>query len=229
MATEATSGFMGIEAAASELQTNALAVKRLVARERLSAVQLGPGGAWRVSGAELGRFIGAGAPDLKMPHIVHGWFDPDDTSRAASEFQDSFIQAASWGLGDTPPAGEGPFEIKAITPAMFAAMTGAPAKRYIARKDAPTFVDAFHVWAVERVRAIVDRLLTKTGRDKLAALYATPEDYAKVTAEAVAALLKSSIRFRHTFPGDFKSYEYSVPVSIMLTTARRAQILQSAF
>lgn len=229
MATETTSGYMGLDKAAAELEISPLEVKRLIARERLTATQLGTTGPWRIAGAELGRFIGAGAPDLKMPRISGGWFDSDDTSWAASQFHDRLIKAVTLGLGNTPPTGDGPFEIKSVTPAMRHAMTRPAEKRLTPRQHEPTFIDAFHVWAVERVRFFAKRAIDKPGTDRLATLYASPDDYAQVTTQAVAELLKSNIAFSYTFPGHYKTYRYSVPLSIMLDTARRTQILQAAF
>ncbi len=75
MPLETTAGYMSLDKAAAELAVTEVAVKRLIARERLAAVQLGAGGPWRVSATVLGQYIGNGGPDLKMPHIVAGWFE----------------------------------------------------------------------------------------------------------------------------------------------------------
>jgi hypothetical protein len=229
MAIEATAGYMPLDKVADELATNAMAVKRLIARERLGAVQLGAGGPWRIAASELARYIGVGVPDLKMPHIVQGWFDPADTNYPASVFVKNFIQAASWGLGKIPPIGDGPFVIKTLTPAMLATMTAAPTRMKMPGWNPPTYVDAFHVWAVERIRQIMERLLSRTGLNKLTALYESPEAYTRWTTEAGLSLLKSSITFSNTFPGNPKSFSYSVPLSNILDTTRRSQILQATF
>jgi hypothetical protein len=90
------STLLDVAAMAEELSTNPIAVKRLIARRRLLAAQLGDTNNWRLKKDSLDAYINAGAPDFTSPFGREGeWPDPPSDKSVAREFEKKLWAAAA--------------------------------------------------------------------------------------------------------------------------------------
>ena len=233
-------GFLTIAQAAAELSTKPLNVKRLIARGRIPAARLGVDGEWRLGLTNIGAYISRSAPDIAMPDNDGGWFtDGDGASYAALTFQTNLIKAAKKGLSmdscwstvrDIPLTAE---------------------MRQVANQGADTghipnrFTDAATAYFVHRIRLFARNLIKAPPSGKLSRLYDTPDAYDTFTRDAMKRLLTDGLVFQatfseavphlgfgETFPAKNPKSEtgrFRVSDSELLTPARQAAVLQSAF
>jgi hypothetical protein len=94
------SGLLSIEAVAGELSCLPIQVKRIIARGRLPATQLGDErGQWRIAADDLRAYVATGATDFDFPPTnldladPANWFDSDESHLAAG-FESEITLAA---------------------------------------------------------------------------------------------------------------------------------------
>jgi len=232
--THTISSFRPVEAVASELGTTPIGVRRLIARERLQAVTLGTGpkAPWRVSSAELDKYIGSGCPDLACPDLKGDWFGGADCDVAAGVFLSAMQTAIAAQIPEEAPAAD---EVQvALSNAMRAAMIAPPVKQPGSDRDGQTFPDAFSTYAVQRLRFFARKAMANTGKvaGGVSRLYESPAVYSAVTGKAMAKLLSSAISITHryiTHDDGVRDVSFMVPMSAMMDRQRQAQALQLAF
>ncbi len=226
MTTATATGYLSIDQAAAELEISPIALHRIIARGRLDAVRLGTDGPWRIAGTELARYIAAGAPDRIGPKLSGNWFD-DDTTGRAMDFERSLIAAASRQVPEPPPKVE---ELElSMTPGMRAAMNAQPRRYLGSPKKAPSrYSSEFVLFGVNTLRKVLWQMLNKASGKPLEKLYASPVDYDQYTALALQEMLGRSIRFRHIGKLPAQQVACRIPLSIMMDTANRRQILEAA-
>jgi excisionase family DNA binding protein len=100
-----TSGLLSTDQAAGELGCPEIQIKRLIARGRLPARQLGEGGEWRITADDLRQYVQGGAADFDFPPTnldladPANWFSSDESHLAAG-FESEITIAAEEQIPD---------------------------------------------------------------------------------------------------------------------------------
>jgi len=218
-------------------RTAELVMMRMIARRRIRASRIGPGGPWRIAAAEISRFIQAGAPDIAPPPIESGWFAPPEAGTLARSFVAAIIDAAADQVPEKLPA-ERTVAVS-TSPALRAVLDAqppAPRARIRGRDSAPQFATWVQAYLVDGLRKIAQNVVGHVGGG-LRALYASPEAYEAATAAAVRKLRAGRIAFTRLYPGvagdpaqsSAVRVQFLLPHSRLMTPAVEAAAVERAF
>ena len=202
-----TTGLHDMAAAAGALGTTPLSVRRLIARSRLRAVQLGKGDTWRIDADEIRRYAASGAPDFDPPPRSNDepWF-PE--IRSAAHFPQAIVNAAAGQAPETmpPDVPEGGAIPIRITPAVSAVITGRPSilvgeTRYVPMSAEGLFPDWRVAYLASRVRRFALEVLgLGDASPPLPRLYNSPREYLRIVDAAVRQTLAGAISFGKIYP-----------------------------
>jgi excisionase family DNA binding protein len=242
METSGLTGLLDVAAAAGVLGSTALAVKRLIARNRLRAVRLGAGKVWRIDADEIRRYVAAGAPDFDPPPRGNDepWFQ---NIRSAAHFPQAVINAAADQAPEIMPANvpEGGAVQLRITPAIAAAIKGRPAIFVGDTLTVPADADAvFPDWRtaylVERVhRFALEVLGTGDGSPPLARFYESPRTYLHIVDAAIRQTLAGAISFGKVYAWMDRGLpvqrqiSFELPHAVLAPPTTMATVLSLAF
>jgi hypothetical protein len=233
-------GFLSIAAAAAELVTTELAVRRIIARCRLGAVRLGLDGPWRISCLELGRYIGAGCPDLKPPAFTADWIDHRGTATAKAQFADAMDKALLAALPEKAPVDDretwqqaDAMQIEVPASAEMLALAKKPIDFTFtpssAQFDCPDVATAFFV---DVLRDLVGAMLPSS-KPRLASLYAGPEAYGKLASDGTDKMRAIAFSRRADLPAadgsGNKAVVFNVRYRDFLDSSRLVSVWQLAF
>lgn len=234
-------GFLTIADAAAELTTSELAVARLNARGRLGAVRLGLDGPWRISCANLGRYIGAGAPDLKPPVFSGDWFDHNGTAAGKAQFAEAMDKAIMAVMPEKAPADEREtwqqsqaMEIELPASAAMLQLAQKPIDWTFTPPSARTsdFPDVAAAYFVEVIRDTVGAMLPSS-KPRLATLYTGPEEYSHLANAATEKMKAMSFTRQASLPAadgaGNKDVRIKVSYKYFLDSTRTVAVWQLAF
>ena len=240
-APRACSGFLTVSDAAAELEVSELAVKRLVARQRIKAVQLGQDGPLRIAAAELARYMGTNAPDLQMPDLSGSYFSDASTRIGFGQFEGAMQPLVTASLPTMAPADTRPnwqqsaaLEVELrVTPAMLAAARKPIDFSFAPPSDeAPEWVDMAHAYFTQELRDIMGAMLPSI-KPRLETLYASPEAYSNLLGLATDKLKAKSFFRNATLPAadgnGMKLVRFMVRYAGFLDQGRLLSVWQSAF
>jgi hypothetical protein len=100
--TVADGSILSLDEVRQALGVQEVAIKRLIARGKLTATAIGIGGPLRVLSSDLTAYVKKGAIDIDLPPLAGTWFSPDDT-RQAGGFQSAVFKAmdGQWPTNET--------------------------------------------------------------------------------------------------------------------------------
>jgi hypothetical protein len=235
--------YVPVEAAAQELNATPLAVKRLIARSRLKAVQLGEGGQWRVSLDSVTAYIAGGCVDLAMPPTDGRWFAGDEYA-AARFYEDITAACQPQVLRDEVVAKLiaklGPGESLTVpltaTPAVLAIANAKPSTAFLPPGTKAPYASRAQQYVCEQLRNAALRLCQADPRQQpLGTLYRSPTDYLAIVGAASTAVGESEIGFghQHLVPqnaaNQWETVRYVLPLSTITKAADLTRAAALAF
>ena len=194
-----STALVSIEAAAADLGTTPLAIRRLIARGQLAATRLGAGpkASWRIDAEEVRRYVNDGAADFDAPPMRGGWLDADEKLGvlAGRFLQDIIFAAAGQVPPDDQPPKSNPVEL-AITPAIQRVIAQAPSPELVALG----YTDMRLVYLAVHLRSLTEKVIpVGQGGPKNAKLYESPDRYEEIVAKGAAALVQGFVAFSRQF------------------------------
>lgn len=250
---------VSLENAAAELGVTPLAVKRLIARNRLKATVVGNGTenkavgrrepGMRILPDNLAAYIGQGANDLTMPKTAGPWFEDRDVTSSLA-FRSAVIEAAE----PQKLSNEEATRIAAQQPdrqRFERQLTITPAIREVINRAVPAGPSApnvaaessrFSAWKQAYFanllrRHVYNNLKPQAGmpvstKPALERLYSSPDEYRRVTMAAVVDELERRIAFDASYAvgrGRFVKFIYFLPHSAVLSELEAVQVRDLAF
>ncbi len=224
-------GYMTTPQAAALLDTPELNVRRLIARGRLKAVQLGTDGDFRIDSQAMRAYLAGDLQDFEMPALEGRWFNGGETVAIALAFTRA-LAAEVKANGATMKKGSTSI---VVTSGMM--RIAAEPVRYSKMDRGPhaDFADQATAYYVGQLRSLLGRQLRTRPTGALAALYASPDDYERLTADAMTELASKRLTFnlQGAAVGLGGMYVaptiYAIDNSDLLTSARQFAVLTAAF
>lgn len=217
----AGSGILTVEQAATVLgfkpntirpDKSPLAVKRLIARKKLPATQLGSAGDWRINSAELDKYVRSGAADFDCPKMDGQWIDTSEL-RAAAGFPTAIINAASeqiLTLEQVQALADGNDKVEYVVTlkrsgAVQEVISGTPPLSPFTpngRRQPSRFGTYGNLYLAERLSELTKHEIR---RGQMAsrcyeALYRSPDEYVRWLALGARAVLRGAVRFSKPYP-----------------------------
>ncbi len=213
----AIADFLDVKTTADALNTTPLAVSRLIAKGILPASRIGPAGPFRVAEENLRAFILKNCPDLAMPPVdAAGWivtpfdnqfqFFRDAIQKAAADQELSTEKVMELFRDVDPRTNSIDVPLK-ITPAVQKVLDSPPAYQGFQtpaqRAEPQTVVNRSFVltYFVVGLRDAAEKILQQNPNlQPVDQLYASPEDYNRITNQARDAFTRTSVSFSKAYP-----------------------------